>query len=193
MELSRGQLITGRTKISKDTGLSDRKVRTRLELLKNLGILTIKTTNRFSIITICNYGYYQDIKNDERPAERPANDQLTTTNKNLRIKELKNGVSPKKQGDPRVKEFLAYWREAFQKETGQDYVFSFGKDAKLIKSLLSVHDLHTLQDVTETFFKDEQSKRRGLTIGIFFQEINRLLSQRAMNPLQQAKRELGRL
>jgi hypothetical protein len=79
--LDRGQLITGRAKISKDTGLSDRKVRTRLELLKNLGILTSKTTNRFSIITICNYDYYQNSKINEHQ-QTTSKCQQMSTNKN---------------------------------------------------------------------------------------------------------------
>jgi phage replication O-like protein O len=96
----------------------------------------------------------------------------------------------RKQTDPRVKEFFDYWTETFQRETGQPYVFSFGKEGKLIKDLLAVHEFNTIQDMTRAFFRDEQSKRRGLTIGIFFQEINRLLGLRAMDPLEQAKREL---
>lgn len=191
MELQRGQLVTGRAKISKDTRPSDRKIRTRLELLKNLGILTSKTTNRFSIITICNYDYYQDTKINERPAERPTNDQQTTTNKNDKNEKNNMGRSSKKKSDPKVKEFFDYWGKIFQKETGQPYVFSFGKDGKLVKDLLKVHPLETLQEMIKAFFQDEQCRRRGLTIGIFFQEINRLLSLKVMNPLEQAKRELG--
>lgn len=99
-------------------------------------------------------------------------------------------LSGKKTPDPRVKQFFDYWGETFQEETGKPYVFSFGKDGKLIKDLLNVHSLELLQDTTKAFFKDERCKQRGLTIGIFFQEINRLLSTRAMNPLEQARREL---
>jgi len=60
---------------------------------------------------------------------------------------------------------------------------------KVIKNLLSVHDLPTLQDSIRAFFKDEQCKRRGLTIGIFKQEINRLNGLKGMDPLEMAKRE----
>ena len=107
------------------------------------------------------------------------------------IKETYNGRS-QKQTDPRVKDFFSYWGETFQRETDQPYIFSYGKEGKLTKDLLKVHSIETLQEVTRAFFKDEQCKRRGLTIGIFFQEINKLLSVKAMNPLEQAKRELAR-
>ena len=102
------------------------------------------------------------------------------------------GRSQNKETDPRVKEFLNYWGETFKKETGQPYVFSYGKEGKLLKDLLQVHSIETLQEAAREFFKDEQCRRRGLTIGIFFQEINRLLSLKAMDPLEQAKREIKR-
>ncbi len=111
----------------------------------------------------------------------------------IRMKRIRNGRSPKKETDPRVKDFLTYWNETFLGEIGQPYTFSFGKDGNLAKQLLSVHDLPTLQDAVRAFFKDEQCKRRGPSVGIFFQEINRLLSLKAMNPLEQAKRELNRI
>lgn len=58
--VKRGQLITGRDRLSRDTGLSQQNIRTSLEILKKCEFLTIKSTNKFSIITICNYGKYQD-------------------------------------------------------------------------------------------------------------------------------------
>jgi len=105
------------------------------------------------------------------------------------IQKKSNGRASKKDVDPRIKDFFNYWGETFLQETGQPYTFSYGKEGRLVKDLLKVHSLETIQEVTRAFFKDEQCKRRGLTIGIFFQEINRLLSLKAMNPLEQAKRE----
>jgi hypothetical protein len=189
MILERGQLITGRKRIRKDTKLTDREIRTRIKLLGNVGILTSKTTNRYSVITICNYCHYQDSTFIERPTKRPADDQQTTTYKNVKnIK--KTGSSPKKAGDPRVKGFLDYWKGTFSQQTGMPYVFSYGKEGNLANTLLQSHDLPILQDAVRAFFRDEQCKRRGLTIGIFFQEINRLLGARVIDPLEQARREM---
>ncbi|MGD0916647.1 MAG: hypothetical protein ABSB22_09320 [Thermodesulfobacteriota bacterium] len=198
----RGQLITGLYKISRDTGISEWRVRERLKAFEGLDMTTSKTTNKFRIITICNYNEHQD-SIPEKPQAKPQAVDSTklyprpqsthnqpTTNKNVKnVKSIKKGrASKKKDADPRVKEFFSYWGEIFQRETGQPYVFSFGKDGKLMKDLLQVHPLETLQSLTESFFKDEQCKRRGLIIGIFFQEINRLLSQKAMNPLEEARK-----
>ena len=60
--------------------------------------MTSKTTNMKTLVTICNYCKFQDVPEEERPTERPADDQLTTSkrpandqpNKNVRIKEYNN-------------------------------------------------------------------------------------------------------
>ena len=88
VELLPGQLITGRFKLSQDLKLTERVIRTALKRLKTTNEIAIKTTNKFSIITICNWATYQDTQTDERPTKRPtispANDQQTTTFKNVK-------------------------------------------------------------------------------------------------------------
>ena len=87
--IDRGQLVTGRLALSEATGISERTCRTCLNRLKSTSSLTIKTTNKFSLITINNYSIYQDLfcvgdqQNDQQDAnKRPATDQQPTTNKN---------------------------------------------------------------------------------------------------------------
>lgn len=60
ISLDRGQLLTGRKKLAKETGLSEQTVRTCLKRLESTNEITIKPTNHYSIITICNYSIYQD-------------------------------------------------------------------------------------------------------------------------------------
>lgn len=82
IELKRGQFISGRKSLAINLEQSEREIRTSLDRLVNLQILTIETTNRFSIYTIEKYNEYQDSDQqttNERPAERPTNDQQTTT------------------------------------------------------------------------------------------------------------------
>ena len=89
LPIEQGQVLTGRHLLSKQTGLSERSIRTSLTRLKTTNELTIKTTSRFSIITIVKYNEYQ-IKDKQTTNkttskttnERPANDQQTTTSKN---------------------------------------------------------------------------------------------------------------
>ena len=102
--IPRGSLITGRKQLADGARLTEREARTALEHLEKTQNVTIKTTSKFTMITICNYDRYQSTPTDYRPAERPTNDQQTTnkrptndqqttTNKNIkniRIEELEN-------------------------------------------------------------------------------------------------------
>ena len=73
--IKRDQIATGREKLSKETGLTSQEVRTCLKNLKKSKELTIKSTNKYSIITICNYEIYQ---NKEESTNQQPNQQLTS-------------------------------------------------------------------------------------------------------------------
>lgn len=81
IQVKRGQLITGRKKLSEQTGISERRIRTCLQRLQNTGELTSISTSKHSVITICNYDDYQskqttsDQQNVQPPtSNRPAID-----------------------------------------------------------------------------------------------------------------------
>lgn len=80
--IKRGQLVTGRLKLSQETGISQRTLRTCINRLKSTSELSVKTTNKFSLITIVNYDLYQDNRPAKRPATRHSTDQQPTTNNN---------------------------------------------------------------------------------------------------------------
>lgn len=80
--LEPGQFIFGRRMAAEELGMTEREIRTCLEIAKKADFLTIKTTNKFSIITIINWHIYQGADSGKRPAKRPAGDQQATTNKN---------------------------------------------------------------------------------------------------------------
>lgn len=87
VHLMPGQFIFGRRKAAEETGLSEREVRTILAFLINAGNLTIKTTNKYSVITIVNWPIYQSVNNENDQQ----NDQQVTSNRpHTRIKEYKN-------------------------------------------------------------------------------------------------------
>jgi hypothetical protein len=84
-----GQFIFGRKKASLDTGLSEQEIRTCINLLKKTENLTIKSTNKYSIITIINWGIYQNSENEINQqintpvtSKQPATNQQITTYKN---------------------------------------------------------------------------------------------------------------
>lgn len=90
-KIKRGQFITGLHSLQKDTGISIQKLRTCMEHLKSTSEITIKTTNKFRIITIVKYDYYQqdDRKATSKLTYNLTNNQQTTNNKQ-EIQEDKN-------------------------------------------------------------------------------------------------------
>jgi hypothetical protein len=157
VELEPGQFVFGRNKASIETGLSERKVRTCLKKLESFGNLTIKTTNKFSIISIINWGTYQAEKEENAQqsdqqvtSNRPTSDQQVTTNKN--IKHIKNREKkdipptpkpkkPKKKFQPPTKDqVISYFleneydgnkgAEAFEFYACADWVDSRGNKVK---------------------------------------------------------------
>lgn len=110
MRIERGQLVTGRKALSVQTGLSEQMIRTSLNHLKNTGEITIKSTNKFSLITVVNYEKFQsdaDEPTNRLTSSQPAANQQLTTNK-----EEKEGKRTRKRfSPPSVDEVAAYCRE----------------------------------------------------------------------------------
>jgi len=97
IKIKRGQLITGRKTLNEKTGISEQTLRTCLKRLENTKEITIKPTNKYSIITICKYNDYQPNKlnsnqqtNQQLTSDQPATNQQLTT-----IKEVKNNNNEK--------------------------------------------------------------------------------------------------
>jgi hypothetical protein len=159
-------------------------------------------------IRVINFDTYQNLSNYKgRGKGRPQNEEEKDTKKerldkrwgrggaevghytnNERSKKI--GRSKEKETDPRVLEFINYWAETFKQETGKPYLPNYGKDGSLVKRMFQAgYSLEDIQSYAEIAFKDEQCKRRGLTIGIFSQELNRLIGLKEMNPIERIKRE----
>jgi hypothetical protein len=88
--LQPGQFIFGRRKASKETGLSEQSIRASVHNLYTLGNLTIKTTNKFSVITVVNWASYQIVTNkvtskvtSTQPAPNHIQQCNNVNNKNL--------------------------------------------------------------------------------------------------------------
>ena len=96
VELQPGQFITSLTKLSDETSLTIRQVRDSLNKLILTGELTIKTTNKYRIITINNWDEYQgyDKQSDKQMTNKTSvkgqtNDKQMT-NKTTTDKEYKD-------------------------------------------------------------------------------------------------------
>ena len=112
-KIERGQLVTGRKALSVQTGLSEQMIRTSLNHLKNTGEITIKSTNKFSLITVVNYEKFQsdaDEPTSNLTSNQPAtNQQLTTTEEEKEERERKK--VRKRFSPPSVDEVSAYCQE----------------------------------------------------------------------------------
>lgn len=98
VQLESGQFIFGRKKASQETKLSEQEIRTCLVFLRKAKNLTIKSTNKFSIISITNWERYQGSKNGDQPTNQQTSNQQVTTNKNEKNDQeeiLKEGASQK--------------------------------------------------------------------------------------------------
>ena len=84
-EIKKGQFITSAQTISNDTKLSLQVVRTLLKKFELTNEIIVKSTNKFTMLTICKYECYQDENNTSNKQltnkQQTTNKQLTT-NKN---------------------------------------------------------------------------------------------------------------
>ena len=93
IDICKGQLVTSINSLKKTTGLTTQQIRTCLDRLKSTHEITIKPTNKYSIITICNYETYQFVKTEDNTQDnKQSNKQATNKQQtnNTQDKEYKN-------------------------------------------------------------------------------------------------------
>lgn len=116
-----GSMVTGVNKLAEQTGLTVQQVRTSINNLKQKQI-TIKTTNKFSIISIVKWDKYQGSKNKTtNKTETDDSDSLTppTTSKELNNQEyilLTTGASVEA-----VNAFMEHRKNHYKKPKNTEY------------------------------------------------------------------------
>jgi len=107
--LEPGQFVFGRLKASKELKMSERKIRSCIDFLRKAENLTIKTTNKFSIITILNWPTYQadESKNGQQNGQ-PATSKRPQTRMNKNEKKKEYSV-----------DFLEFWK-VYPVKVGKD-------------------------------------------------------------------------
>lgn len=94
--LDAGQVVIGRNKLADETGLSVQQVRTALELLKKLSIITCKATNKCTVVSIVNWDTYQNNhpapnqQDNQQSNQRPTSAQPALNQRLTTIQECKN-------------------------------------------------------------------------------------------------------
>ena len=88
--IPRGSLVTGRKELAKNTGLSEQQVRTSLNRLISTNEITISSTNKFSIVTICKYDDYQMVENGINQENNQDSNQRATNNQPTNNQQITN-------------------------------------------------------------------------------------------------------
>lgn len=152
-ELAIGDVVFGRKKWAEELGLSERQVRTAITHLKETGeISTIKVTNKFTILRIENWEFYQS-KEDEATNnmtnERPTSDQQATNNR-PRTKKEKKEKNEKKDKNYIYSRATHDIIQHLNERTGSHYKPTTNKTKELIQARMNegftVEDFKTVID-----------------------------------------------
>jgi hypothetical protein len=108
ISIQKGQLLTGRKALAKETGLSEQQVRTSLDKLKSTNEITIKSTKASSVITVVAWdSHQQDNQQDNQQVtnEQPTSNQQVTTNKNVKNDNNEKNKEAPPPKDPKKEEW----------------------------------------------------------------------------------------
>lgn len=166
-----GQFITSYQKLSEQLPLSVMQIRTALNKLKSTGELTIKTSNKYTMISITYWNDYQltDKQDDNQiTIKYQSNNNQITTNKNDNNNNNKNIYTkfdfsswPEMPDEQIMKDWVAF-RKSIKASVSQTVINRFGKQLTIARDKgLSVNDC-LAQCVTKswrgfeaTWMKDE--------------------------------------
>lgn len=201
IELKRGQVVTGRLELSKGVRLSEMQIRYCLNKLKTTNEITIKVTNKFSIITICKYDVYQSFKNENnqqgnqqitQPVTNnyPTSNQQVTTNNN--DNNDKEGNKAKEEGVFSIFENPKLWDS--EKQTffnAGDWIFKFCTDKKISVDLFDEQAKEFISDIElKGDFKSVKEIRSHFTSWFNKKRENGFHKQKSeLSPYHQRKEE----
>jgi len=81
VNVKRGQFVFGRKQAAKELRMKPSSVQDRMKKLQNLQNLDIQSNTHYSIVTICNYDYYQNLENYKGQATRQPTVNQPSTNR----------------------------------------------------------------------------------------------------------------
>lgn len=173
--IKRGQVVVGRKKLSKEIGISEQQLRTSLVKLKSTQEITIKSTNKYSVVTLVKYNDYQDEKKkstNKKTDKQPTNNQQSTTTKESnkviinktiieRKTEFNNSLCQfdEKYKMDMLKDFSDYWTE--HNEKGKKMRFEYAKNQPFNLSLR----LATWLKRQKSFKKEKSSAEKETSTG----------------------------
>lgn len=136
-KIAPGQTVVGRKALSKELGLSEQQIRTALDKLESTGEISRKSTNRFTIITVENWGKYQaneDDSNQQITNKQPTDNQQIT-NKQPHLKKERSKEGKKDIYSQDVHDIISY----LNGKTGYHYRETTSKSQQLIRARMNEH------------------------------------------------------
>ena len=176
--IKKGEVVFGRKKFAAELGLSERQVRTAIEHLHKSGeISTTKTTNRFTIIKVEKWAFYQgndeasDQQNDQQATnKRPTNDHIQESKKvRKKEKNIYLGVSDETKADAEA--VLSYLNE----KSGKHFKDGKGNMENILARLkegYKVSDLKRVIDLKVNEWKDDQRMNQWINPVTLFRPKN---------------------
>ena len=111
-----GDCIVGRKELAERLGLTEQNVRTALSHLEKTGEITRRATNKFTVVTIANWAFYQggngltnQQANQQLTNNQPTTNQQLTTSKNIKNIRTKEDKTSKAPEDLYPSNFMEAW------------------------------------------------------------------------------------
>jgi hypothetical protein len=119
IEIKRGQVLTSRKHLSEETGLTEQQIRTSIKKLQSTNEITITSTNKYTLITIEKYDFYQsnNLKTTNKTTNKTTEEitnEVTTSNNiyNNNINNINNKLNKTKLN--KLFNFLIYKENNFE-------------------------------------------------------------------------------
>lgn len=107
VKLETGQFVFGRRIAARELNMSEQTIRTCLRTLTKEGNLTHQSTHLYTVVTVCNFEFYQGMLEDDQPTYQPT---PTTTNFELKPEENAEQKSLIEVKPESEKAFDAFWK-----------------------------------------------------------------------------------
>lgn len=169
IEIDPGQFVFGRKKASSELTMSEQTIRTCIKHLKSNQQISIESTSKYSIITICKWDTYQMLDNANQPStslqtnqevtsNQPAGNQQVTTNNNDKNVNKDKNVKNEFDDDPSIDNIPTKRQEVFRLFNNIRVTPTI-QDRELLKHEIENGDVNILYDVLKDL--DKQNTKIG--------------------------------
>lgn len=182
IDLLPGQWVTAIRPLSTRLKMSEKKIRHALELLTQAQTISIKTTHRFSIITLQNWEQYQTQEKEghTRGTVGAQSGHKNKKAKHLSIKEEDQGPQPDGWNP------FGVLMEIF-KDNNVMVTLRDPKQVGIVQAYKKKVDEKTFRSVASTYCLDKFCQQGGLSVNGFINNFDRLLNKATYKPVDEAK------